>query len=419
MNLIRRTMLRLALKGADMSLLEPTDWAWLGAGPTWAKVNVNEDTQLQIAAAFSCIRLISETVGTLPLKLYRKTDQGRELATTHRAYRLVHRQPNEYMTAVEWKESMAVSLCTLGQAYNRIIRRPDGQVQAIIPVPKERVKPELMPDGALVYWLTARDGSRVPLSRAEIFPVRGFGNVGEVEGFAPHRLHANSLALTVAVEKYGAEFFGSGGRPTGVLSTDHEFKKDQRKDIREGFNKYVRESWLSGMLPILERGLKYQPVTTPNNDAQFIETRKLQIAEVARIYRVPVPMLMEMDKASYNNSEQANKHFLDYTLLPYLVRIEQAANTCLLTEEEQQDHYFEFDVRGLLRGDSTQRASYYVQMRMAGAMTQNEIRQLENMPTIAGADDLHVPLNMAPSDLLREIQAAKNGESNGTSQPAA
>ncbi|WP_412479905.1 phage portal protein [Azonexus sp. IMCC34839] len=411
MNLIRRTMMRLALKGADMSLLEPADWQWIGGGPTWSKVSVDEKTQLQIAAAFSCIRLISETVGTLPLKLYRKTSKGREQAVDHAAHRLVSRQPNEYMTAVEWKESMAVSLCTLGQAYNRAIRRPDGKLYSIIPVPKSKVKPELTSDGSLLYLFTRNDGQQIPLKREEICPIRGFGNVGEIEGFAPHRLHANSLALTVAVEKYGAEFFGSGGRPTGVLTTDLEFRKDQRDGIRDGFNKYVRESWLSGLLPILEKGLKYQPVTTPNNEAQFIETRKLQIAEVARIYRVPVSMLMEMDKASYNNSEQANKHFLDYTLLPYLVRIEQGLNTCLLTEKEQIDHYFEFDVRGLLRGDSTQRASYYVQMRMAGAMSQNEIRELENMPTRDGADDLHVPLNMAPSDLLREIQLDKAGAS--------
>jgi HK97 family phage portal protein len=243
------------------------------------------------------------------------------------------------------------------------------------------------------------------LKRTDVCPIRGFGNVGQLEGFAPHQLHANSLAFTAAIEKYGAEFFGSGGHPKGVLSTETTFKDEQRQSIREQFNKYVRESWASGMLPILEKSLKYEPIQTKNNEAQFLETRKLQIAEVARIYRTPLHMLMEMDKASYNNTEQANKHFLDYTLMPYLVRIEQGLNSSLLTaEDRRKGHYFEFDVRGLLRGDSTQRSQYYVSMRMAGAMTQNEIRELENMDRHDGADDLHVPLNMAPSDLLREIQ---------------
>lgn len=410
MNFFRRTALRLALKGADLSLLEPQGWTFLTGGDTWAKVNVNADTQLKIAAAFSAIRLIAETVGTLPLHLYRKTKDGRERATNHELYDLVHSQPNPYMTAIEWKESMAVSLATMGQAYNLTSRfESSGRVISIQPVHKSRIKPEVLVDGSIEYQYTKRQGQQIKLKREDVCPVRGFGNVGELEGFAPHQLHANSLALSVAVEKYGAEFFGSGARPSGVLTTDAEFKAEQRDAIRDNFNKYTKESWASGLLPILERNLKYQPVTTPNNDAQFIETRKLQIAEVARIYRVPLHMLMEMDKASYNNTEQANKHFLDYTLLPYLVRIEQALNSCLLTSQDRRNGlYFEFDVNGLLRGDSTQRAAFYLAMRNAAAITPNEIRSRENMPLKPGADDLHVPLNMAPIDLLRQIQDNKD-----------
>lgn len=409
MSFFRRTMLRLALKGTDLSLTDPRGWEGLlgSGGPTWAKVTVNEKTQLQIAAAFSAIRLIAETVGILPLHVYRKTLRGRERATDHPLYDLVHRQPNEYMTAAEWKESMAVSLATMGQAYNLVTRfETSGRVVSIQPVHKSKVTPEVMADGSIIYWYVTRTGQRQPLRRADVCPVRGFGNVGQLEGFAPHTLHANTLGLTQAVEKYGAEFFGSGGRPTGVLTTADSFKEEQRDAIRSNFNKYVRESWLSGMLPILERGLKYEAVTTPNNDAQFIETRKLQIAEIARVYRVPLHMLMEMDKASYNNTEQANKHFLDYSLMPYLVRIEQALGSSLLSNRDRADGlYLEFDVNGLLRGDSTQRAAYYAAMRVAGAISQNEIRTRENMDTRDGADDLHVPLNMAPSDLLRTIQS--------------
>jgi len=406
MNFFRRAALRMALKGADLSLLEPQGWAFLTGGETWAKVGVTADTQLKIAAAFSAIRLIAETVGTLPLHLHRKTENGRERATDHALYDLVHSQPNPYMTAIEWKESMAVSLATQGQAYNLTTRfGSTGRVVSIQPIHRTRIKPEVQTNGDVAYWFTGKYGTREKLGRADVCPVRGFGNVGELEGFAPHHLHANSLALSVAVEKYGAEFFGSGARPNGLLTMDGELPAEKRDEIRKGFNKYTKESWTSGLLPILERGLKYQQVTTPNNEAQFIETRKLQIAEVARIYRVPLHMLMEMDKASYNNSEQANKHFLDYTLLPYLVRIEQALNSCLLTRDERREGlYFEFDVRGLLRGDSTQRAAFYLAMRNAAAITPNEIRSLENMPRIDGADDLHVPLNMAPIDLLRSIQ---------------
>lgn len=404
MNYFRRTLLRLALKGADLSLVDPTGWEWIGSGPTWSKMPVGDATQFQIAAAFSAIRLIAETIGTLPLHLYRRTDKGRQKATDHPLYSLVHDQPNEYMTAVEWKESMAVSIITMGQAYNPVARfESTGRVISIQSVHKSRVQPEKQRDGSIMYWLTKPDGSRVLMSRRDICPVRGFGGTGELEGMAPHRLHSNSLALTMAVEKYGAEFFGSGGRPLGVLTTESEFREEQRDKIRANFAKYVRESWQSGQLPLLEKGTKYQQVTTKNDEAQFLETRKHQIAEIGRIYRVPLHMLMEMDRATYANSEEERSMFLEMTLLPYLVRIAQALNSCLLTKEERRTHYFEFDVNGFLRANSGARAQFYKDMRTAGAITQNEIRRWENLPEVDGADDLHVPLNMAPVDQLTAI----------------
>jgi len=408
MNFFRQLMLRLAVKGTDLTLTSPEGWQILGHGPTWAKVPVVADTQLQISAAYSAIRLIAETVGTLPLHLMQETGSGRVKATSHNLYGLVHDQPNEYMTSVEWKEAVVVSLATMGQSYNYVESfESTGRVVSIQPVHKSRVTPQVR-DGVIRYNLTRPTGVVAELQRRQICPIRGFGGVGELEGYAPHRLHANSLALTVAVEKYGAEFFGSGARPTGIITTKAEFGEKSRNQIRAGFAQYMRDSWTKGELPVLDGETTYSPVTTPNDEAQFIETRKLQIAEIARIYRVPLHMLMEMDKASYANTEQANKHFLDYTLLSYLKRIEAGLNSCLLTAQERsKGYYFKFDVRGLLRGDSTQRAQYYVSMRTAGAITQNEIRDLEDMPIKQGADDLHVPLNMAPSSMLADILAGK------------
>ena len=407
MNIIRRALLHTAgwaLKGAGLSLTDPAGWQTLGVGPTWAKISVSDTTQLQITTAWSAVRLIAEAVGTLPLHLYRTTPKGRERAKDDPRYELVRYQPCEYMTAPEWKESMVVSLATMGQAYNPVARMEStGRIISIQCVPKDRVKPEVQRDGSIIWWLTDRNGQRRPCTRRDVMPVRGFGGPGSLEGFAPHQIHSNSLALSVAMEKYAAEFFGSGGRPQGILKTKAEFGEKTRDQIRAGFAKYLRDSREKGELPVLDGETDYQAISTPNNEAQFIESRKLQIAEVARIYRVPLHMLMETEKASYNNTEQANKHFLDYTLLAYLVRIEAALNSCLLTPAERAaGMYFEFDVNNLLRGDSTQRADYYLKLRQGGAITQNEIRSRENMPLIDGADDLHVPLNMAPSDMLRD-----------------
>lgn len=414
MNIIRRALLHTAgwaLKGAGLSLTDPAGWQTLGVGSTWAKINVRETTQLQITTAWSAVRLIAETVGTLPLHLYRTTANGRERAKDDPRYELVRYQPCDYMTAPEWKESMVVSLATMGQAYNPVTRMEStGRIISIQSVHKSRVQPEVQRDGTIIWWLTDRNGQRRPCARRDVMPVRGFGGPGELEGFAPHQVHGNSLALSVAMEKYAAEFFGSGGRPQGILKTKAEFGEKSRDQIRKGFADYLRDSRAKGELPVLDGETEYQAISTPNNEAQFIESRKLQVAEIARIYRVPLHMLMETEKASYNNTEQANKHFLDYTLLAYLTRIEAALNTCLLEPAERAaGMYFEFDVNNLLRGDSTQRADYYLKMRQAGGISQNEIRQRENMPTVQGADDLHVPLNMAPSDMLRDY-FRKDGE---------
>lgn len=382
-----------------------------GVGPTWANVPVSAHTQLQITTAWSAVRLIAETVGTLPLHLYRTTAKGRERAKDDARYALVRWQPCDYMTAPEWKESMVVSLATMGQAYNPVERfESTGRIVQIQPVHKSRVQPEIGADGSVVYWLTDRTGRRRKLTRRDVMPVRGFGGAGELEGYAPHQIHGNSLALSVAMEKYAAEFFGSGGRPQGILKTEAEFGEKSRDQIRAGFATYLRESRQRGELPVLDGKTEYQPISTPNNEAQFIESRKLQVAEIARIYRVPLHMLMETERASYSNTEQANKHFLDYTLLAYLTRIEASLNSCLLEPAERASGmYFEFDVNNLLRGDSTQRADYYMKMRNAGAITQNEIRTRENLPLMEGADDLHVPLNMAPGDQLTEILTRNKG----------
>ena len=382
-----------------------------GVGPTWANVPVSAHTQLQITTAWSAVRLIAETVGTLPLHLYRTTAKGRERAKDDARYALVRWQPCDYMTAPEWKESMVVSLATMGQAYNPVERfESTGRIVQIQPVHKSRVQPEIGADGSVVYWLTDRTGRRRKLTRRDVMPVRGFGGAGELEGYAPHQIHGNSLALSVAMEKYAAEFFGSGGRPQGILKTEAEFGEKSRDQIRAGFATYLRESRQRGELPVLDGKTEYQPISTPNNEAQFIESRKLQVAEIARIYRVPLHMLMETERASYSNTEQANKHFLDYTLLSYLTRIESSLNSCLLEPAERAaGMYFEFDVNNLLRGDSTQRADFYIKMRNAGAITQNEIRMRENLPLIEGADDLHVPLNMAPGDQLTEILTRNKG----------
>ena len=195
---------------------------------------------------------------------------------------------------------------------------------------------------------------------------------------------------------------------------DRVLKEDQRDALRKSFEGLHEGLENSHKLAILEANMKYQAISTPNDSAQLLETRKMQIAEVARIFRGPPHMLMEEVGLKYNNYEQGNLSFLTYTLRPYLVRIEAAMNAFLLTEADQRNgFYIEFNVEGLLRGDSAARAAYYNSMRTIGGMTINEIREKENLPRsdAGGADDLHVPLNMAPAQSLAGIADSNSGDS--------
>jgi HK97 family phage portal protein len=258
----------------------------------------------------------------------------------------------------------------------------------------------------LVYHYTI-DGRVEERERETICPIKGFGGPGRLEGYAPYHFHANSIGLSAAAEKYGAEFFEKGGRPSGVFAGDKWPTPDQASQFDEMFEKR------SGKPLIIGGDRKYTPLTTPNNEAQFMELREFQVRETAKIWGVPPDMVGATGGDKYNNVEQRNIQFLQYTLRPYLVRIEQALNGCLLTRSEQRDYYLEFDVNGLLRGDSASRAAYYRDMRMISGITPNEIRERENLPKDPAGDDLHAPLNMAPLDQLRAINEKNDGDNNG------
>lgn len=392
-------------KAIDLNLTESSAWLTLGGGPSTAGISVNEKTLLEMSTSWRCIRLISETIGTMPLHLYRRTDSGRKRETEHKLYRLIHFQPNPYMTASEWMESLAVSLCVYGQAYNDITRVGE-RVAGIVPVPKPNVRPELKSDGTLIYHYTQR-GRTEERTRAEICPIKGFGGSGNIEGYPAYQLQKNSIGLSLAAEKYGAEFFQKGGRPSGVFSGEKWPSVDEVKLFEEMFKKRDGR-------PLFVGGKhEYQPLSTPHNEAQFMELREFQVRETANIWGVSPDMVGVSGGQTYNNVEQRNLQFLTYTLRPYLVRIEQALNSCLLTRAEQRDLYIEFDVNGLLRGDAKARSEYYRNMRMISAITANEIRDAENLPRDPNGDDLLAPLNMAPLDQFRAINNTDNGGDNG------
>lgn len=386
----------------------PTGWPAVGS---YTGKPVNDLTPLQVTAAWAAIRLISETIGTLPLHLYRRTPRGRERAEEHNLYWLMKLKPNRFMNAVEVRESLAVSLCIYGHAYAKLDKN-GTRFASIIPLDKRTVMAERV-KGEILYRVS-EDGQQTIYPADQILSIKGFGGAGELEGYAPYHFHKQALGLALAAEEYGARFFGNGARPSGFLTIDQILKPEQREQFKKTFQGMHSGLENSNTLALLEAGMKYEKVTSANNEAQFIETRKFQIDEIARIWRVPPHMLMEMGRATFNNIEQQNISFIQSSLQPYLVRIESTLNTTLLNDTEQRQLYFEFDVRGLLRGDSKSRSEYYRNMRMIAGMTPNEVRTAENLPTQDGGDDLHVPLNMAPIDQLREILGDDNGNEDNS-----
>ncbi len=394
------------VKSDDLSLQDAEGWDVLTGGPTYTGKIVGANTLMQMSATWSAIRLISETIGTLPLHLYRRTDKGRVRAVEHSLYRVLHTQPNAYMTSVSWRESMAVSLCCWGQSYNvkHVLGPRSQRVMGITPVPKTVVSPFVNSAGD-VRWRVTKKGITTEMDESQMVSIKGFGGVDSLEGFAPFRMHRQSLAIGVAAEEYAARFFENGGHPSALLIGDKWPDKDNKKRLETLVDRAI------GKVLAIGGGYTYQKLSGTNSEAQLMEIREFQIAEAARIWRIPKSMLMAADgNEKYSNNEQQNLQFLQYTLRPYLVRIEQALNIGLLSRREQREYYIEFDVNGLLRGDSSARGEWYRNMRTVSAMTINEVRRAENLPEIEGGDDVHVPLNMAPLDQLTTILGGKNGD---------
>lgn len=401
--------------GQQFSLADWKEWSTLTGVTTWAGPPVSPHVLQQIPACYSAIRLISETIATTSLHLYQKTATGRRKATDHYLYNLIHWASDEQMTSVDWLEGLTVSLCVYGQTYNRTIRIDDSDPRSRIvgmrALPKNWVQPRLMSDGSMQYTVTAY-GKTETFNSAGVMPIKGYGGAESMEGLQTWNLLRQSFSLSIAAEEYGARFFGQGATPRGVLMHEKTsgLSKEQREGLRSEYGFLNGTMTDAHKIAVLEAGMKYVQISSNSSDAQVIETRQHQVAEVARIFRIPLDFLMQATGGTdYANSEQRNGQLLTFTLRPYMVRIEKSLSLGLLTPQELRDgYYFEFDPRSLLRGDARARAAYYQSMRMSGAITQNEIRDAENLP-YAGpeADQLFVPLNYAPLDRLDEIQGSE------------
>ena len=348
---------------------------------------VTERSAMQMTAVHSCVRILAEAIACLPLHLYRYTENGDKVkATDHPLYHLLHDEPNPEMTSFSFRETMMTHLLLWGNAYAQIIRNGKGEVIALYPLMPNRMEVDRDKQGQIYYsYSTASEdaptmkGSTVNLSPADVLHIPGLGFDGPV-GYSPIAMAKNSIGMAIACEEYGAKFFANGAAPGGVLEHPGTIKDPQR--VRESWQSTFGGSANANRIAVLEEGMKYTPIGISPEQAQFLETRKFQINEIARIFRVPPHMVGDLEKSSFSNIEQQSLEFVKYTLDPWVIRWEQNLARALFSLEEKQEYFFKFNVEGLLRGDYATRMNGYATARQNGWMSTNDIRSLENMDRI-------------------------------------
>lgn len=347
---------------------------------------VTERSAMQMTAVYSCVRILAEAVAGLPLHFYKVTDEGKIKATDHNLYRLLHDEPNPEMSSFVFRETLMTHLLLWGNAYAQIIRNGKGEIIALYPLMPNRMRVDRDENGEIYYTYTrttdeapTMEGTTVYLYKEDVLHIPGLGFDGLV-GYSPIAMAKNAIGLAIATEEYGAKFFANGAAPSGVLEHPGTIKDPAR--VREAWQSQFGGSGNSGKVAVLEEGMKYTPISISPDQAQFLETRKFQINEIARIFRVPPHMVGDLEKSSFSNIEQQSLEFVKYTLDPWVIRWEQSLSRSLLTNEEKKSYYFKFNLEGLLRGDYVSRTSGYATARQNGWMSANDIRELENMDRI-------------------------------------
>jgi len=375
-------------------------WHEIGWGRRSATgVQVTETSALYSSAVFACVRLLAETVASLPLPVYRRMlPRGKERAYNHPLYSLLHDSPNPWTTSYSFREALQGHLCTWGNAFAEIDwDMRTGRARALWQLRPDRMKVG-KENNQLIYVYTLPDGTVAKLEAYRIWHIPGLGFDGLV-GYSPIQLAREAIGLSLATEEFGARFFGNGARTSGVLKHPNKLSKPAEDRFRESWNEMHQGLSNQHRIAILEEGMEYQQISIPPEDAQFLETRKFQTNEIARFFHIPPHMIGDLDRATFGNIEQQSLEFVIYTLRPWLVRWEQSAHLKLMGPDERLQYFVEFLVEGLLRGDFVSRNQGYATARQWGWMSANDIRELENMnPLPDSQGDIYlIPMNMIPA----------------------
>lgn len=363
---------------------------------TASGTTITPDTAMQTTAVYACVRILSESVASLPLITYRRLeDGGKERAPDFYLYPILHALPNPEMTSFELFETLMGHLALWGNAYCEIEMDGAGRVRALWPLRPDRmeIKRDRETQQIVYEYMLPNSSQPVTLSSERVMHLKGLSVSGMV-GLSPIAMARQSIGLALATEEFGARFYSNNAQPGGVLEHPGKLGDEAYGRLKTSWTETHAGLSNAHRVAILEEGMKFEKIGIPPNDAQFLETRKYQTTEIARVFRIPPHMLADLDRATFSNIEQQSLEFVIHTIRPWLVRIEQSIVRSLLTEAERRVYFAEFLVDGLLRGDTQSRYSAYAIGRQWGWLSVNDVRGLENMNPVEDGDDYLVPMNM-------------------------
>jgi HK97 family phage portal protein len=405
------------------TLTNPSQWLsdfFSGGSASKAGIDVNEDTAIKIMAVYACVRLLSETVASLPLNLNKYVKNGKERALEHNLYNILHDIPNSEQTSFEFRQNAMVNILLCGETFAEIVRDNGGKIIELWPIPNQNVIIYYYLDTMKLayYEITLPNGGMQRIYPENMWHIKGLAR-DRVKTFNPCIVAREAFGLSLAAEEYGERFFSNGTNVGGIIEYPTIVSDEAAKRFRDSTREKYEGLGKANRLMFLEQGSKFTGVNTTNDKAQFLETRKFQVVEIARFFNIPPHMIMDLERSTNNNIENQSIGFVIYSLMPWLVRIEQSIFKDLLLPSERKKYFAKFNLNNLLRGDSAARKDFYSTMLQNGVFCPNDVLELEDMNTYEGGSVHMVNGAMIPMSGIEELYKQKlmggvenNGQGN-------
>jgi HK97 family phage portal protein len=399
------------------SLEKPGRWfVELFGASTKSGVQVTEETALGHSAVYACCNVLAETVASLPLEVYEKMPNGdNRLAEDHPVFELVNSAPNGFQTSYDFRSAGQICLGLRGNFYARVVRDGMMRPERLRPLVGDSVRPVLV-DGDQIFYVIS--GEKEPVAGDDIIHIKGISMDG-VKGKSPIQCARESIGLGLSANNYSASLFSNGTRLAGYIEHPTKLTKEQADSLKDNWKANNTGIENAGGVAVLQGGMKFVPTSMTADDAQFVQTMKLSVEEIARIYRVPLHLIGSLDKATFSNIEQQSLEFVIHTVRPLVKRWEQELNRKLFRIDERKRFSVRFNLDALLRGDSRARAEFYTKLFQVGALSSNDIRKREGMNPREGGDEYYVQLNMAgTAENVGEPKTDPNDDEQGSNSRA-